>query len=173
MNDTITTTERKLLKQLVGVSRAGYFKTGQDNRTIINHTKQINLEAIRISREDRQRKLEQSPKDSIIKMSKLITIIANQFTVSVDQLRGHSRKRFLVIPRQIFCYIAYMQIGLTYREIGAFLNGRDHTTVLYSIHEGVPSLVFNDKKLKRRIEYITKLFNVQKYEASEGTINRV
>jgi chromosomal replication initiation ATPase DnaA len=52
--------------------------------------------------------------------------------VDKDRLRGKSRKRKYVIPRQIIMYLTYKYSGSFLREIAEHYN-RDHTTVIHSI----------------------------------------
>ncbi len=163
--NNITKTERKILKEVLLVSMAGHYKTGEHGRTITTHTKQINLVTRKLSQEERERRLKDSPKEVIVKMSKLLQIVSHQFGVSVDLLKGHKRQRKIVEPRQIFCYIAYYELGMTYKEIGAFLGGRDHTTIIHAVLNAVPIIEYNTKGMDKRIKYITKLYNVQKYAA--------
>jgi chromosomal replication initiator protein len=154
-------TERKLLKEMVALSMSNHFKDGYINKTITSHTKRINLETIRISQEERAKRLLYSQTSTIEKLEKLLEIVALRFNTTTDLIKGHRRFRELVAARQVFCYVARYEIQCSLLEIGAFLSGRDHSTILYSVNNAVPSLIFNDKGIETKIKYITKLYNAQ------------
>jgi chromosomal replication initiation ATPase DnaA len=54
------------------------------------------------------------------------------------------RKRHLVIYRSIFCYVTRVYCGFGLKEIGDFLNGRDHTTVYHSTQSAKFYILHND-----------------------------
>lgn len=69
-----------------------------------------------------------------------------------------SRKRDVVELRMIFCYIA-RQMRYTCDNIGHFMNGRDHTTVLHSVNMFKNLLETSDvfrEKYTRIVAYIKK-----------------
>ncbi len=73
-----------------------------------------------------------------IYMVTLAELMAAYHGVSVTQLRGPDRARSVSHPRQHFMWVARQHIvGDRHRwslpEIGRFLGGRDHTTVLHGV----------------------------------------
>jgi chromosomal replication initiator protein len=68
---------------------------------------------------------DQSPLD------KLVARVAVRFSVDVKAIRGPSRQRGIVWPRQVAMYAA-RQAGYSFPQIGAYFGGRDHSTVIYS-----------------------------------------
>ena len=65
--------------------------------------------------------------------------------ITVKDILGKSRKREHVVPRQIFCYYAArLFTRATLREIGAYIGGRDHSTVLHS-KQMVQDMIDTDK----------------------------
>lgn len=59
--------------------------------------------------------------------------ICARYDLSLADLTGPSRLRKLAWPRQHFMAVASEQDHLSLPMIGAFLGGRDHTTVLFGV----------------------------------------
>ena len=85
-------------------------------------------------------------------------IVSACYEQSIADIRGHSRKRFLITPRHVFCYIAYITLQMEYTYIGAFLGGRNHTTIMHSVRNSVPVLEFNYPEVTKDIKEITELY---------------
>jgi len=96
-----------------------------------------------------------------IKTSKIITIdkiksaVAHYFNINPSDLESKSRKKELVIPRQLAMYIAKELTNSTLETIGKNFGNRDHTTVLHSINITERNLLF-DERLKSAYEYIMR-----------------
>ncbi len=77
-------------------------------------------------------------KNFVTQMSKEITVefiqklVANHFSVPVDKLAGKTRKRSIVIARQLSMYLAKNLTNKSLKAIGENFGGRDHSTVIYS-----------------------------------------
>jgi len=83
-----------------------------------------------------------------VTMSELIKVVAQEFKLSPFDLKSKSRKKEIVLARQIAMYLARNIIGLSLSTIGSYFGGKDHTTVLHSIQK-VEDLMKDPK-----IEYI-------------------
>jgi chromosomal replication initiator protein len=96
-----------------------------------------------------------------IRTAKIITIdriksaVSHYFNVEPSDLESKSRKKELVIPRQLAMYIAKELTNSTLETIGKHFGGRDHTTVLHSINITERNLLV-DERLKSAYEYIIK-----------------
>lgn len=73
----------------------------------------------------------------------LIARVCLEFNTTVEPLKLRSRKRELVIPRQIAFYLLRTKLDLTLSDIGRMFN-RDHATVLYSVRTVKNFLEFDD-----------------------------
>jgi chromosomal replication initiator protein len=78
-------------------------------------------------------------KNFISEMNREITVeyiqnlVAEHFQLSVDSLQGQTRKRQVVIARQLSMFLAKKLTDQSLKGIGEIFGGRDHSTVIYSI----------------------------------------
>lgn len=83
----------------------------------------------------------------------ILATAASQFSFSVDELCGPTRKRPLVEARQIAMYVMRELTELSYPSIGEEFGGRDHTTVLHAVNK-----IGKEMKEKRAVyEQVTAL----------------
>lgn len=59
-------------------------------------------------------------------------LVAEHFKVPVEKLQGETRKRSIVIARQLSMYLAKNMTDKSLKAIGDNFGGRDHSTVIYS-----------------------------------------
>ena len=81
----------------------------------------------------------------------ITSAVAEEFSVSPNQLKGKGRKREILVPRQIAMYLIRDLTSNSLSNIGEFFSGRDHSTVLNAI-DRVEYLCDNDSALRRRVE---------------------
>lgn len=65
----------------------------------------------------------------------IIEATAEMFDFSLEDLRGKSRRRPLVIARQIGMYVCREMTDLSYPAIAREYGGRDHTTVIHAVEK--------------------------------------
>jgi len=75
--------------------------------------------------------------------------------ITLEELKGKSRKKELVIPRQIGIYLAKNYTSLSLKTIGLYFGGRDHSTVIHSI-ETCEDMMVTDKKFKAQMIELQK-----------------
>lgn len=61
----------------------------------------------------------------------IIKTVCSFYKISQSQIKNDKRDAFLVRPRQVAMYLLKKNLGLTYSQIGEFLGGRDHTTIMH------------------------------------------
>ncbi|MDD2680432.1 MAG: chromosomal replication initiator protein DnaA [Candidatus Omnitrophica bacterium] len=102
-------------------------------------------------------------KDLLREPKKLITVdfiqrcVAEEFGISLGELKTKRRNKTVVLPRQVAMYLSRELTDLSLPEIGQFFGGKDHTTVLHSynkIKEGVGSNITLQEKIERIIQII-------------------
>jgi len=74
-----------------------------------------------------------SDDDSQITASTIISITAEYFGITIDELTGTSRSRVYVTARQIAMYLCRQLTDLSLPKIGDHFGGKDHTTVMYAV----------------------------------------
>jgi chromosomal replication initiator protein len=96
-----------------------------------------------------------------IKTAKIITIdkiksaVAHFFNLNPSDLESKSRKKEIVVPRQLAMYIAKELTNSTLEAIGRHFGDRDHTTVLHSINIAERNILI-DERMKSAYEFITR-----------------
>jgi len=92
----------------------------------------------------------------------VILAIAETFDVSVEDLKGSSRRREISVARQIGMYLMRHHTDLSLPKIGEEFGGKDHTTVMYScdkiatLKENDPSMAQTLRQLGDRINHASQ-----------------
>ncbi len=100
-------------------------------------------------------------KNFVNQMSKEITVefiqnlVADHLNVPVEKLKGQTRKRGIVIARQLSMYLAKNLTNKSLKAIGENFGGRDHSTVIYSC-KAVQDLLDTDTIFKDTVADLEK-----------------
>ncbi len=96
-----------------------------------------------------------SPQQSVAGLTskKVLKKVAEYFDISLEKLIGNSRKKELVVPRQICMFLMREELRASYPNIGHELGGRDHTTAIHAFNKITEEIKTNEK-LKNDIELI-------------------
>ncbi len=78
----------------------------------------------------------------------IINAVTSFYQVSKSDLIGKCKKKELVMPRQICCYLMCELLSLPLMTIGEELGNRNHTTILYSRNKVEEMCQVNDKIAK-------------------------
>ena len=87
----------------------------------------------------------------------IIDAITEHYKVRIPDLKGKSRLREIVLPRQVAMYLAKELTNLSLKSIGYHFGGRDHSTVIHAI-QTVNDLMDNDKEISSAVAKLLKLF---------------
>ena len=90
-----------------------------------------------------------------ISMGKLIKTIADFYNIEEKYLFEKTRRKEVVIPRQIAMYLLREDLNISYPFIGDKFGGRDHTTVIYA-YEKIHNSIKKDFQLSDDIDQIRK-----------------
>ena len=82
-------------------------------------------------------------------------LVAEHFNLPVEKLKGQTRKRSIVIARQLSMYLAKKMTDKSLKAIGENFGGRDHSTVIYSC-TAVQNLLDTDAVFKDTVAELEK-----------------
>jgi chromosomal replication initiator protein len=82
-------------------------------------------------------------------------LVAEHFNVPVDRLHQETRKRNVVIARQLSMYLAKKLTNKSLKSIGEEFGGRDHSTVIYSC-KAVQDMMDTDLIFKDTVSELEK-----------------
>ena len=88
----------------------------------------------------------------------IIDIVAEHYSVSIQDLRSCKRNSNIVIPRQIAMYLCREMTDVPLKAIGSLFGGRDHSTVSHGVEKVAEDIKF-DEALNNTIEIIKKKIN--------------
>lgn len=81
--------------------------------------------------------------------------VSEYFDVSVELLKSKTRRREIVVARQVGMYLTKEFTNLSLKSIGFHYGGRDHTTVIHAINT-VNDLIDTDIKFSNTIDDLLK-----------------
>lgn len=125
--------------------------------TIIAHYKLNQIELTIESIEKILKKISSNNPPKNITVKDILELIASYYNTKIELILGTSRKREIVVPRQIAMYILRTELNYSYPLIGQEFGGRDHTTVIHACEKIEKELEYNErikkdiKTLKQRL----------------------
>lgn len=93
----------------------------------------------------------------------IIDIVAEHFDISPADITGNKRNSKVVFPRQIVMYLCRNMTEVTLKNIGKYLGGRDHTTVMNGITKIENELESSDST-REVIDILKKKINPSKQQ---------
>jgi len=78
----------------------------------------------------------------------IIGAVTSFYGVTKGELVGKCKKKEVVLPRQVCCYLMCELLSLPLMSIGKELGGRNHTTILYARDKVEGMIAVNDKVAK-------------------------
>jgi len=84
------------------------------------------------------------------KIDKVIQIIADNYNLTVEDLKSKKRLAKIAVPRQIGMYICRTHLKESLPKIGSEFGGKDHTTVMHSVDK-IKKEIAKDKTLEEEI----------------------
>lgn len=79
------------------------------------------------------------------KIEQVQQIIANNYNINMEDLKGKRKSNDIAIPRQIAMYICRIYLKESLPKIGAEFGGKDHTTVMHAVNKIKKELEKNDE----------------------------
>lgn len=102
----------------------------------------------------------QEEKDVIkkaIDQATILSSVCDYFEIKQTAIKGEKRLKQIVLPRQILMYLLKTEAKMTLSEIGNFLGGRDHTTVMHGV-EKIENAAEKDLLLQKQLSEIRQKF---------------
>jgi len=85
----------------------------------------------------------------------IMKTVSEFYDVLPDELTNRSRKKEIVLPRQVCMYLMRELISLSYPHIGELLGKRDHTTAIHA-YEKILKALHSDAALNQKVVRITE-----------------
>ena len=95
---------------------------------------------------------------SYIGIEEILSAVTEHFGVQLSQLHSKRKLKSITLPRQVAMHLARKLTNLSLEEIGGFMGGRDHTTVMHA-DEKIRNLKKQDRNISatlRKLEAIIK-----------------
>lgn len=90
---------------------------------------------------------------NIITQQKIIKKTAQFYDIDEKDLFSNTRKKEIVVPRQIVMYLLKEELKLSFSSIGRKFNHKDHSTVIHSYNK-IKNEIKKNSRLKEEIELI-------------------
>lgn len=125
---------------------------GALNRVIAHH--QINRAAPSVeSARELLTSFAPTTKHHAVTARKILRSVADFFEIDEKLIVGNSRRKELVVPRQISMFLMREEINASFPNIGQELGGRDHTTAMHSCQK-IKSLLDTDENIYNSVNMI-------------------
>ena len=86
----------------------------------------------------------------------IISVIADQYGVTAEDIVSKKRSREVALPRQIAMYLCRNMTQLSTTNIGRSFGGRDHTTVMHGCDK-INQEMNDNFSFRKRIEELTSM----------------
>ncbi|MDJ0714217.1 MAG: chromosomal replication initiator protein DnaA [Prochloraceae cyanobacterium] len=136
-NSNIRELEGALIRAITYISISGLAMTVENIAPILNPTVE---------------KVKASPKT-------IIQVVSEALNVSIEDLKGNSRRREISFARQIGMYLMRQHTDLSLPRIGEQFGGKDHTTVMYSCDK-ISQLQHKDSQLSQTLSQLSDRINL-------------
>jgi chromosomal replication initiator protein len=90
------------------------------------------------------------PVSTDLKPDDVLVAVSDAFGVSQDRILGRERTREVALPRQVAMYLLREEGGVSLPQIGEYIGGRDHTTVIYACDK-VADMIETDDRFRRQV----------------------
>lgn len=98
--------------------------------------------------------------DMPLTVDDILDRVCRTYEVTPNAVKGRSRKKELVIPRQLAMYLANKYTNIPVTRIGKLIGSRDHSTVLHSIAK-TEEAIQCDKSFAKTVKDIVKALNIK------------
>ncbi|HEY6055819.1 MAG TPA: chromosomal replication initiator protein DnaA [Gaiellaceae bacterium] len=89
-----------------------------------------------------------------VSIEKIQALVADRFSLSLDELCGDRRSQNIVYPRQVAMYLSRELTDSSLPKIGKEFGGRDHTTVIHATSK-IARLIREDRSVYNLVQELT------------------
>ncbi|MHB1294772.1 MAG: chromosomal replication initiator protein DnaA [Anaerolineae bacterium] len=107
-----------------------------------------------------------------ISMDEIVNAVAAYYEVSTEEILGQRRTRCIAVPRQVVMFLTRDLTDMSLPQIGQFLGGRDHTTVMHGCDK-ISALFEKDDTIRREILDIKRQLHGEVISSPEAVRARV
>jgi chromosomal replication initiator protein len=93
--------------------------------------------------------------DVEVNIDYIMKFVSNYFSTSIEDMKGKTRKREIVVPRQVTMYLTKEYTNMSLKAIGYHFGNRDHSTVIHAI-KTVNDMMDTDQKFYAMMQDILK-----------------
>ena len=90
----------------------------------------------------------------------IVSMVAEQYEVSPEEIISQKRSRNIARPRQVVMYLCRNMLNIPLQEVGRALGGRDHTTIMHGVDKITEELK-TDASLQNTIDILKKKISPQ------------
>ncbi len=120
--------------------------------------KKVNLDILK----NQLRDIISSNSTENISLDVIQKVIADNYQISISDLKGKKREKKFVVPRQIAIYISRELTEISYTELGNEFGGKDHSTIM-TAYKKIAEQIKIDSSLESRIQsYIREIKEYKK-----------
>lgn len=91
-------------------------------------------------------------------VGQIVDLVSNQYNISIDEIKGHSRKAPVVHARHIAIFLTRRITGDSWKHIGSQFGDRDHTSIMHG-YQKIDELMHHDKELLGQVKSLMKNLN--------------
>jgi len=90
-------------------------------------------------------------------VQQILEIVCRATGITEKEMLSKSRERRIVIPRQVFCWLAAKYTNTSLVDIGSFLGGKHHTSIMYHVRQINDLISIHDEETLHLLDIITEL----------------
>ena len=96
-----------------------------------------------------------APKVGNITIGNIMKTVAENFSITVDEMKGKKRDKKFTNARHIAIYIAHELTDYTFMDLGNEFGGRDHSSIMHANNK-IIEMIKTDQNFKQMIEMLIK-----------------
>lgn len=95
------------------------------------------------------------PTQQVITPKAVAEAVTRRYGVNMNQLKGPRRSRPLARPRQVLMFLLRTELRLPLEEVGLWVGGRDHTTVMHAV-DTISTMLLSNDRIREDVLWIKK-----------------